>query len=163
MNTPDYITIAIFADLVNASRQRVRAQARRGTFKKAAVRAPDGSWLLDREPALRAWDSNRDLSTAPLAVVVRESERVREAKRAAVAAPQTEEVMVWEGAGGRYEAPIALARALEAAWANPDQPLMNQALIEAADRILIAVGQLAPDFPVGCPIEVEPQPEGGAS
>lgn len=144
------------------SPQAVRGHCRRGTFGKHAFRGPGGNWLIHMEEGRAALLRNRDLTTASLSLIaddaeLRKAERARaaEAKRAAVAAPEVD-LVEWSGPGGTYTAPASVARALEAAWANPDQPLMSPELIEACDRILVALGQLPKDFPIGCQVEVEP-------
>jgi hypothetical protein len=158
------VTAQVFGSIMGISPQAARKHCRNGVLARAAFRGPAGNWLIHLEAGRAALLANRDLSHASVSLIetddaLRKAERARvaEAKRAAVAAPEPEPLVEWVGPGGRFVAPASVAAALKAACASPDLPLMNQALIEACDRVLVALGELPPDFKIGQPIEpVEP-------
>lgn len=148
MSISKWVSLPFFAKDVDASKQRVRHHARLNLFGTAARRTPEG-WQLDLEPARKAWRTCRDLNTAPMSVVIAEIARE---KRPTPTPDETDLVMAWDGPGGRYEAPVALARATEAALATEEQ-LLSPEMVAHLDRLLVAMGLLPRDFECGAPVE----------
>jgi hypothetical protein len=143
--TTKWVGVSVFAKLVEASEQRVRAHCRQGaTFGPACKRGPTGAWMLDQEAALKRWTTHRCLATASAEVWQKEFDRQRAAS-APSAAPQIYESVpapqfhVYESARGYLEVSHTDFLALLKATETPESEIPAR-LVPLVDRILWIVG-----------------------